>query len=66
MTIKLTFEQYHDIHELRFLASWYVQEHENASANPETIADWEQDKQVLDRALAILDKINGQILEPDA
>ena len=57
-TITLSIEQYNAIRQLKHFAQWYIDEHEGASGSKEAIEQWEEDREEVERGIAVLDEID--------
>jgi hypothetical protein len=58
MTITMTIDQYNAIKRLADFAQWYVDEHEGASGSKEMIEQWEEDRDEVERGVAVLDELD--------
>ena len=63
ITITMTREQYNKIRALKKFASWYIDEHEGASGNQETIEQWESDRDELLRGIEAIHAVDESISE---
>ena len=61
MKITMTIEQYNAIRQLKNFAQWYIDEHEGSSGSKETIEQWEEDREEVERGLATLQLIDAEI-----
>ena len=65
ITITMTQKQYNRIRALKKFAQWYIDEHENASGNAETIDQWETDRDEvrsgIDAILELDEKIHEEM-----
>ena len=61
MTITMTLDQYNAIRRLKNFAEWYISEHEGASGSKETIEQWEEDRDEVQRGLDALADVDQQI-----
>jgi hypothetical protein len=56
----MTIEQYNAIRALKDFAQWYIDEHEGASGNEETIEQWESDREEVGRGIKALEEVGQQ------
>jgi len=65
-TITMTIEQYNKIRQLKYFAKWYINEHEGASGSKEMIEQWEEDRDEVERGVAVLDEIDISMMTQEA
>jgi len=61
MKITMTIEQYNKIKRLADFAQWYVDEHEGGSGNKETIEQWEEDRDEVERGINTIKYLDQEI-----
>lgn len=61
MNITMTIEQYNAIRRLKDFAEWYISEHEGGSGIKETIEQWEEDRDEVERGVNALNEVDQQI-----
>jgi hypothetical protein len=60
-TITMTREQYNKIRQLMQFAQWYIEEHEGGFGSKESIEQWEEDRDEVERGVNTIRYIDQEI-----